>query len=519
MKSTMTVARQLALGFGCVLAMMCVLAIAAGWGLADANRNLRSMYEDRTVAIGQIADVIRYGQRDRILVLDALSRPTPENVQKRLKEIRINRDLAAAQWTAYMSTQLTPEEKALAERFPQAAQAYVDNGLLVAAARLQSGDFRGAQEIETQQVGPASPAFMQVLTQLSQLQIRVAAEEFTASQANYRHLKLLLASCVVLALATGIAAALLISRRLLRQLGAEPGVLASIAADIAKGDLGNDKLLSAVQGSVLAAMQSMRTSLVGIVRTVRAGVDSVATASAQIAHGNADLSARTEEQASSLQQTAASVEQLNGTVSSSLQSARQASEVATGATQAAQKGGDLVTRVVSTMESISSRSKRISDIIGVIDGIAFQTNILALNAAVEAARAGEQGRGFAVVAAEVRTLAQRSASAAKEIKSLIEAAAESVEQGNLLVGSTGAAMNDIVAGISRVNVLISEVTNAASEQSAGIGQISQAVSQIDQATQSNAALVEESAAAAESLRQQAGRLAQAVSTFVLPGNS
>ncbi|MBI5716766.1 MAG: HAMP domain-containing protein [Burkholderiales bacterium] len=289
----------------------------------------------------------------------------------------------------------------------------------------------------------------------------------------------------------------------------------SVASAMADGDLTRDvKSLSRDEiGQLLGAMHHMQANLRRVVGNVRSGVESLATASGQIAQGNQDLSSRTEEQASNLQQTAASMEQMNATVQQNAGTAQQATQLASAASTAAARGGEVVTRVVETMEEISAGSRKIADIIGVIDGIAFQTNILALNAAVEAARAGEQGRGFAVVASEVRGLAQRSAAAAKEIKSLIGQSVSSVEAGARLVGDAGTTMSDIVAQVRRVADLIGEIDAATKEQTQGIGQVSHAVSQLDQVTQQNAALVEESAAAADSLRQQAARLADVVSVF------
>jgi methyl-accepting chemotaxis protein len=246
---------------------------------------------------------------------------------------------------------------------------------------------------------------------------------------------------------------------------------------------------------------------------VRSATDSINTASAEIASGNQDLSARTEQAASNLEETAASMEQLTSTVRQSADSARQANQLASSASEIAVRGGNVVGQVVTTMNEINASSKKISDIIGVIDGIAFQTNILALNAAVEAARAGEQGRGFAVVAAEVRSLAQRSAQAAKEIKGLIGSSVDRVEAGSRLAAEAGQTMSEIVGSVQRVSDIIGEITAASGEQSDGIGQVNVAVSQLDQMTQQNAALVEESAAAAESLKDQATRLAQVVQVF------
>ncbi len=264
---------------------------------------------------------------------------------------------------------------------------------------------------------------------------------------------------------------------------------------------------------LLNALREMQGALSQIVSGVRSNAESVATASAQIAQGNQDLSGRTEQQASALQQTAATMEQLGTTVRHNADNARQANQLALTASGVAVKGGEVVGQVIETMQGINDASRRIADIIGVIDGIAFQTNILALNAAVEAARAGEQGRGFAVVAGEVRSLAQRSAEAAREIKSLIGASVERVEQGTELVANAGQTMNQIVAAIQRVNDIVSEISAASQEQSSGVGQVGQAITQMDQATQQNAALVEQSAAAAESLKGQAAQLVQAMAIF------
>ncbi len=273
-------------------------------------------------------------------------------------------------------------------------------------------------------------------------------------------------------------------------------------------DRGNDEV-----SDLVASLDGMRKALSSVVSTVRHNSDSVATASAQIAMGNQDLSGRTEQQASALQETAASMEQLGSTVKQNADNARQANQLAQGASTVAARGGEVVAQVVDTMKGINDSSKKIADIISVIDGIAFQTNILALNAAVEAARAGEQGRGFAVVAGEVRNLAQRSAEAAKEIKSLINTSVERVEQGSELVDQAGSTMQEIVTSIRRVSDIIGEISAASVEQSSGVAQVGQAVTQMDQATQQNAALVEESAAAAESLKHQAQQLVQAVSVF------
>lgn len=307
-----------------------------------------------------------------------------------------------------------------------------------------------------------------------------------------------------------------IVRHLLSQLGGEPHEAADLAQSVAKGDLSRAVVLrSGDEHSMMAQLKFMQASLAKVVGNVRRGAEGVAIASVQIAQGNSDLSARTEHQASALEQTAASMEELDSTVKQNAASARQANQLAMNASTVAMQGGEVVAQVVQTMKGINESSHKISEIISVIDGIAFQTNILALNAAVEAARAGEQGRGFAVVATEVRSLAGRSADAAKEIKALIGASVERVDQGTALVDKAGSTMQEVVTSIRRVTDIMGEISVASGEQSTGVSQVVEAITQMDQVTQQNAALVEEMAAAAESLNAQAQDLVHAVAIFKL----
>lgn len=337
--------------------------------------------------------------------------------------------------------------------------------------------------------------------------------------ADYATQRIMLVSVCLFAFAAAVALGWTLVRSLTQALGAEPNELNEAVLRVAAGDLspvpGADR---APSSSVLAAVGRMQQDLSAIVSQVRNTGDSIATGSSQIASGNADLSQRTEQQASNLQETSASMMEIRSTVEKNADTARQATQLASSASDAAQQGGEVMGQVVVTMQDIAASSKKVTDIIAVIDGIAFQTNILALNAAVEAARAGEQGRGFAVVAAEVRTLAQRSAEAAKEIKTLISASTEKVDNGTRLVESAGSSINDIVGQVRKVADFIGDITSSAIEQTTTIGQVSDAVGQLDQVTQQNAALVEESAAAAESLKHQAAQLTELVNKFQLTGH-
>ncbi len=354
----------------------------------------------------------------------------------------------------------------------------------------------------------------ELLGQLADLKEKNASEFNVLTTQVYEQSRWLLALAVLVGALAGVLIGVLLTRHLTRQLGGEPTAVAQLAVQIAAGDLtGSVDTRQARPGSVVYAMRDMQAALVQLVGGVRKASDHIATGAHQIATGNADLSQRTEEQASNLQQTSASMEELTSTVQQNTDTAQQATQLVLTATQAATEGGQVVNQVVQTMAEITESSRKIGDIIGVIDGIAFQTNILALNAAVEAARAGEQGRGFAVVAGEVRTLAQRSAEAAKEIKALIEGSVSKVQVGNELVAQAGVTINGVVDQVKQVADLMAEINASSREQASGIGQIGNAVAQLDTVTQQNAALVEEASAAADSLNQQAQALVQQVAAF------
>ncbi len=382
------------------------------------------------------------------------------------------------------------------------------------AAKAETGDRDAAFDLLVAKVIPARNQFLGAIeAQLKRQQDLLSSSNETAIALAKRTETLVIAAAALTVL-LGIALSVIVSRHLTSLLGGEPRDAVKAVKAIAQGDLSRPvPVREGDQRSVMAELAQMRQQLTDLVVRVRQGVDSVATASSEIAAGNSDLSVRTEQQASSLQHTTGSMQQLTDSVKTNADHAQEANGVAGSASSAAQRGGEIVGHVVTTMGEIQASSQRIGDITGTIDSIAFQTNILALNAAVEAARAGEAGRGFAVVASEVRALAQRSAAAAREIKTLIAASVEKVDSGHKLVSDAGRQMDDIVQQVQRVTQLIGEITASSKEQTRGIDDVAAAVGQIDQGTQQNAALVEESAAAAESLKIQAQQLSQAVAVF------
>jgi methyl-accepting chemotaxis protein len=406
--------------------------------------------------------------------------------------------------------ELTEADKKLLSRIAEGRKAMLE-ALNKVGELKTAGNAAGAADEVSQRFNPSIAVYLKSLDEFAALQRTQAEHAFDAidvRRGQTLNIAAVMLTVVVIGLALG-------TRWLVRSIREPLAEASDMAKRIAAGDLsalakqrGSDEF-----GALLDSLNAMATQLKRVVGDVRDGVESVSNASSEIAQGNQDLSARTEQTASSLEQTASSMEELTATVAQSADTARQANQLASSAADAARRGGEVVSQVVSNMEEITTSSRKIGDIIGTIDGIAFQTNILALNAAVEAARAGEQGRGFAVVAAEVRSLAQRSAQAAKEIKSLIQASVERVESGSKLAADTGTAMTEIVTSVQRVSDMIGDIAAAATEQRDGIAQVNVAVTELDRMTQQNAALVEESAAAAQSMREQAGRLAEVVSVF------
>ena len=416
-------------------------------------------------------------------------------------------------WNDYHAAIDSAEERQLADAWFEKSGGLGVKAVRVAAAAVKAGQWDSAESMLIGTINPSYRVGAAASSELSDFLQQRGKSNALAVETRVAQMNYLLGGAVVLSLLLGAGATALLIRGITTPLAQA----IAIARRVAEGDLGSHIEATSRNelGELLRALKVMNDSLKTVVASVRSSSDSIATGSGQIATGNADLSQRTERQASNLQQTAASMEQLTSTVKANAETAIQAEQLAKSASQVASHGGVTVGQVVATMEQITASSKRIADIIGVIDGIAFQTNILALNAAVEAARAGEQGRGFAVVAGEVRNLAQRSAQAAKEIKTLIGDSVEKVEMGSRQVDDAGRTMSDIVRQVQRVSDLIADISAATHEQSAGIGQVSGAVTQLDQVTQQNAALVEQSAAAAESLQQQARRLVDAVAIFRL----
>lgn len=488
--------------FSVLLAGMGVLGIS---GLSQSNDAFKG-----AIPLGDLGLIVDRMQRARLnAVISAYGRNG--EIVKQRQAMNEQRDAEiATTWRHYLTNTLTTEEKKLADDFSQQWKAYVEdrNRTMELAA---VGQFDEAIKNATVIATPKFEAAHGTLFKLLELRRDSANKEYAHAESQYQNT----VNITVIAVVAGMLLAMLIGYLLVRAIVGPLNKAIEAANRVASGDLtGHIEVDSTNEmGRLLQALKTMNDNLLDLVGKVRNSTESIATASSEIASGNSDLSQRTEEQASSLEETASSMEELTSTVRQNADNARQANQLATGASEVAKKGGAVVGQVVQTMSSINDSSKKIVEIISVIDGIAFQTNILALNAAVEAARAGEQGRGFAVVATEVRTLAQRSAAAAKEIKELINDSVVKVGEGTKLVDEAGLTMDEIVTAVKRVTDIMSEISAASQEQSSGIEQINQAVTQMDDATQQNAALVEEAFAAAESMKEQSRVLTQAVSVF------
>jgi methyl-accepting chemotaxis protein len=517
--SHMKVATRLGIGFGLISCLLVAVTIFALYRMAQIESSMVEITDINAVEAG-LANQLDHTISNRALALRNLILLQADQQDQIAietarfdKETQTYEDARAKLATMFQNPQTTPEERALLEQIRQ--QGELSLPLMMKAKELaMAGQREAAYHVLRSDLRPVQAKWWKLVRELRELERKQNDMETASAKQLYDMSRTLMIGLTVFAVILSVASALVITRSVLKQLGGEPATAAEAANRVATGDLtvrvatqpGDDT-------SLMYAMKTMRDSLVGIVGQVHHSTGAIATAANQIASGNLDLSSRTEEQAASLEQTAASMEELTATVRRNSEHARQANVLATSASGVSERAGSVVSEVVQTMGTIHEASQKIVEIISVIDGIAFQTNILALNAAVEAARAGEQGRGFAVVASEVRSLAQRSATAAKEIKALIGGSVEQVALGNKLVQEAGSTMSEVMDSVKGVTQIMVEIMSASEEQATGIEQINQALTQMDQVTQQNAALVEEAAAAAESMREQTAALVHAVGVF------
>ncbi len=511
-----TIKFRLNLVMGILVALVATVGVVGLYGFHESNNALGRVYQDRLVPSQQLGKILDAWYAVRKNTEDAIDSKNTEQARRNMEEANRLVKQNEGVWAEYLKTQLTPEESVLTKTKGEQHVQYVQsfNRSLQMAV---NGDFDGAKQNFSSDTVGKFDVLRNTVFALLDLQGKVASNEFTVTQATFNTFFIVMVGLIL----ASFVITFIFSIVLLKSIVEPLDEAIDIAHKVAEGDLTATIEVpdtKASTGRLLKALKEMNDNLIDLVGKVRMGTDQISTASGEIASGNSDLSHRTEEQASSLEETASSMEELTSTVKQNADNARQANQLAEGASRVAIKGGEVVGQVVDTMKAISESSHKIVDIISVIDGIAFQTNILALNAAVEAARAGEQGRGFAVVATEVRTLAQRSAAAAKEIKDLINDSVTKVDEGTKLVDEAGNTMDEIVNSVKRVTDIMSEISAASNEQSTGIEQVNQAVSQMDETTQQNAALVEEAAAAAESMQDQARALTQAVSVFRLASN-
>ncbi|WP_229412627.1 methyl-accepting chemotaxis protein [Massilia sp. Root335] len=516
--ANMKVGARLGLGFALVLVLLVMVTVIGILRMAQIQNRLDHVVNVNNIVTRLVVDM-RNNVSERVTSLRTLTLMTdPADMEpelNRFKEQTAKYDALQGKLAAKFSEEASAEEKSLLNQVKEAEGAAMP-AIAKASALYLANNAMDATRVMVKEIRPAQKKWLEALDQLGSLEDKQNAQSQVDAEAAFASARNFMLMLLGLAVTLGILAATVITRGLLKQLGAEPGYTARIAGSIAEGDLSIAiDTKSSDRGSLLVEMNQMRNSLVDIVSQVRRGTHTITTASREIAAGNTDLSSRTELQASSLEKTASAMEELTSTVKQNADNAREANHLAATASDVARKGGEVVSQVVGTMGEINSSASKIADIIGVIDGIAFQTNILALNAAVEAARAGEQGRGFAVVASEVRNLAQRSAAAAKEIKQLIGDSVEKIGRGSKLVGQAGETMDEVVASVKRVTDIMSDIANASAEQSAGIEQVNVSIIEMDGMTQQNAALVEEAAAAFQSLQDQASELQRVVSIFKL----
>nr|WP_315260953.1 methyl-accepting chemotaxis protein [uncultured Duganella sp.] len=485
--------------------------------LHTSNTVLKDVYSNSMVSMKAIYEAQIQIDRARLSLDRVALAPDAANVPETLKRTQDFIDGSDKFWKSYYSLPFGEGEKELADKVAAQRDALIKDGLLVAIKAINDKNKAEIERLMLSEVTRLFRLYTESSEKLSNYQLQATATQYDASQQAYDRNMLLAIAAIVVGMLLAAVSGLLLLRAVMDPLNQAIAHFHSMA----HGNLSNHIELGRKDemGEMMEGLQQMQERLAGTVRSVREGSDAIATASGEIAAGNLDLSRRTEQQAASLEETASSLEELTSTVKQNSDNARQANTLASSASDIAVKGGELVTRVIGTMSSITESSDKIADIIGVIDGIAFQTNILALNAAVEAARAGEQGRGFAVVATEVRNLAQRSAAAAKDIKALITDSVEKVGSGSALVNEAGTTMEEIVTSVKRVTDIISEISSAGREQEVGIEQINTAVAEMDTVTQQNAALVEQAAAASQAMQEQAAKLAEMVAVFQVEGSA
>ena len=501
---------RLGIGFAVVLGLLVAVLLVGLYSMGQLSARTHDIVADKNVKMAAANTMSDNVRNITLAITSVVVAPTEALVQAELAKIGEARKKYGAAKETLQKKISTDKETALMAELDAALKSGAPLNNKVIELR-NAGQTEEAIAFLTQQAAPSLKIVLGALDSLVAYEAQQAAQAATDAEtlsASARAYMIILGSVAVL---LGAFVAWIITRSITHPINAA----VAVAETVASGDLSSHIVVNSSDetGRLLGALKAMNTSLLGVVAQVRNGTDAISTASSEIAAGNLDLSSRTEEQASSLEETASAMEELTSTVKQNADNARQANQLAKSASEVAVRGGSIVSQVVDTMGTINESSKKIVDIIGVIDGIAFQTNILALNAAVEAARAGEQGRGFAVVATEVRNLAHRSASAAKEIKELIAASVANVDTGSRLVNEAGQTMGDIVDSIVRVTDIMGEITSATHEQTIGIEQINMAIAQMDEVTQQNAALVEEAAAASQSMQEQAGELAHVVGFF------
>ena len=504
---------RLALAFAVLLLLIMALAAGGVHGARRLTERSATLYADRTVPLGTLAEISHLTQRNRVLVMDMLMDPGTSNLQASHGELSANVQRIQTLWKAYAAKPLDTEERALAQAFAQANDRYLQQGLVPAAEALVAGKYDDGSELYINQIRPNAAKVQGAIEQLVARQVAAAAAEFEGARTMSGLLVGGMLAATALALTVGALMAWVITRSISRPLRQA----VALAHTVARGDL---SARIEVRGAdetaeLLGALREMNQQLVRVITEVRASTEAVANEAALIAGGTEDLARRTEVQASNLQETAASMEQLTVTVQHNTDNAERATELAQEASKVANEGEGVMRDVVATMEDIKAQSQRITDIIKVMDDIAFQTNLLALNAAVEAARAGELGRGFAVVAGEVRGLSQRSSAAAQEIRGLIAASVREVERGAQLVAQAGERFGHTVVRVDDVVHLISQIKDAGREQARGIAQIGEAVRQLDAATQKNALLVEDSSSASLGMKHQARSLLGVIHRFQL----